>query len=574
MILDVGIMWMLLFYAIKIVKNNARTIQIFKGIILILIVDGFSKLLGLATVSWLAGMFVNWGFLAVIIVFQPEIRSVLEKIGKSNMFSRISALTGNEKEQLVDVVVGATMLLANSQTGALITIEQSQALNDYIKTGTKINSEVSLELLTSIFVTSTPLHDGAVIIQGDRIACASAYFPLTNAELPSRYGTRHRAAVGISELTDAVTIVISEETGRVSITEGGKIFHVDRKGLREYLIRVICGEATEVAVASVKKPKFQEAIVIEREEVDADGEDEYVIEPAKIEEIEVTPEQPIVEEPKEETSLLGRLAIKRYGEKEEVGEIEPIEEEAIEATEEVKEEVVEEKPKKKKLFSFFGKKNKNTKEAVSAQKTEEETLADLEENIKLPHRRETVQPIVFEEPKNRELREPVVTLSTEKEETDSSSTYRTSMIRAMGEDPAQTAELKTAGAGEFNTGTHGLSGEEFRKARVEAIRSGHSIHAVKKESMEHPIHNQELEDLVEDPIQEEKRETPKFKMDFSDQSETGSMKSLLEEVNHTLYGKDFMKQLEVVDTMSLDKAEIEEGLEIDAAKNSQTGGNQ
>ncbi len=253
MFLDIFIIWLILYYALRIIRNNARTIQIFKGIMVIIVIDGLAKILGLKTVQYLADMFINWGLLAIIIIFQPEIRSLLEKMGKSNVFSRITTLTGNERENLVDNIVTAVMLLSKDQTGALISIEQGHSLEDFIQTGTRLNSDVTAELLTSIFVTSTPLHDGAVIIQGDKIACASAYFPPTNMELPSRYGARHRAAIGISEITDAVTIVVSEETGNVSIAEGGKLIVVDREELRNYLLRVICGENTEVRGGGAKE---------------------------------------------------------------------------------------------------------------------------------------------------------------------------------------------------------------------------------------------------------------------------------------------------------------------------------
>lgn len=246
MFLDIFIIWLILYYALRIIRNNARTIQIFKGIMVVIVVDGLAKILGLRTVQFLADMFINWGLLAIIIIFQPEIRSLLERMGKSNVFSRITTLTGNERENLVDSIVTAVMLLSKDQTGALISIEQGHSLEDFIQTGTRLNSDVTAELLTSIFVTSTPLHDGAVIIQGDKIACASAYFPPTNMDLPSRYGARHRAAIGISEITDAVTIVVSEETGSVSIAESGKLIVVDREELRDYLLRVICGENTEM----------------------------------------------------------------------------------------------------------------------------------------------------------------------------------------------------------------------------------------------------------------------------------------------------------------------------------------
>ena len=246
MFLDIFVVWFLLYYVLRIVRNNTRTIQIFKGILLVVVVDGIAKLLGLKTLQFFADIFINWGFLAIIIIFQPEIRQLLEHLGKSNVFSRITTLTGNEKEKLVDQIVTAVMLLSKDQTGALISIEQSRSLEDFIATGTRLNSEVTAELLTSIFVTSTPLHDGAVIIQGDKIACASAYFPPTNQELPSRYGARHRAAIGISEISDAVTICVSEETGNVSVAENGKLAVANREQLRNYLLRVICGETTEV----------------------------------------------------------------------------------------------------------------------------------------------------------------------------------------------------------------------------------------------------------------------------------------------------------------------------------------
>lgn len=298
MFLDIFIVWMLIYYAIKIVKNNSRTIQIFKGIILILVVDGLAKILGLNTVSKVANMFVNWGFLAIIIVFQPEIRSLLERLGKSNVFSRITTLTGNEREDLVNQLVTAVMLLSQDQTGALISLEQSQHLTDYIKTGTPINSVVTAELLTSIFVTSTPLHDGAVIIQGDRIACASAYFPPTNLELSSKYGARHRAAIGISEITDAITVVVSEETGTVSITEAGKLINVDRKQLRDYLMRVVCGEENEIN-PNTRKVSLQD----DEHEEDVEHtsysttEEPYIVDDAVV---------------KSNTSVLSKLAIKRH----------------------------------------------------------------------------------------------------------------------------------------------------------------------------------------------------------------------------------------------------------------------
>ena len=270
---DIFIIWLILYYVLRIVRNNSRTIQIFKGIMMFVLFDVCAGFLGLKTVKYFADIFLNWGILAIFIIFQPEFRTLLEKIGKTNFFASLHTLSGNEKENIVDQIVSATMLLSSDQTGALISIERSNSLDDFIETGIRLNSEVTAELLTSIFVTSTPLHDGAVIIQGDKIACASAYFPSTNQEVPSRYGARHRAAIGISEITDCVTIVVSEETGNVSVAAAGKLISVDRKGLKDYLIHEICGETIEVrshistnnTISSSKKSAMIEKLALRRQ---------------------------------------------------------------------------------------------------------------------------------------------------------------------------------------------------------------------------------------------------------------------------------------------------------------------
>lgn len=237
--IDILAVWIVLNYLIKVVRTNQKTIQIFQGILLIIIVQSVSKLLGLTTIAWLADNIVSWGFLAIIVIFQPEIRSILERLGKSNALARIATLTSTEKESLIDELMAATANLTASKTGALITLEQAHSLEDYVNTGIRMNSLVSAELICSIFMTTTPLHDGAVIIQGDKLSCASAYFPPTTMDLPAKYGARHRAAIGISEISDAVTIVVSEETGRVSVAEQGKLIQMNEKRLRSYLERIV-----------------------------------------------------------------------------------------------------------------------------------------------------------------------------------------------------------------------------------------------------------------------------------------------------------------------------------------------
>lgn len=253
MVLNVAVVWVAFYFILKIVKNNSRTIQIFKGILLVFIIKGAADLLGLKAMQYLADLFVQYGPIAIIIIFQPEFRALLEKIGKTNIFSRISTLTLNERERLVDELVKACAEMSKTKTGALISLEQGHSLSDFIKTGTPMNSVVTSELLCSIFVPGTPLHDGAVILQGVKIACAAAYFPPTTQDLATMYGARHRAAVGISEITDSITIIVSEETGNISIAEGGKLSVVTEKSLREFLTMVICQTQTEVQNEKIRK---------------------------------------------------------------------------------------------------------------------------------------------------------------------------------------------------------------------------------------------------------------------------------------------------------------------------------
>ena len=248
--LDIGIMWLILYVGLKFIKTSSRTIQIFKGIIAVVVLNFVAKLLGLTTVESLSNIIISWGFLAMIIIFQPEIRRLLENLGKSNSLTKISSLLPNEKEYLVEQVYEGVVALSKARVGALITIEQNQSLSDYVKTGKTIDGVITKELICSIFMTTTPLHDGAIIIQGNKVACASTYFPPTSVNLSSRYGARHRAALGISEITDALTIVVSEETSAISIAQNGSIFNVNNIQLKEYLKKVICNAEIVVSDAS------------------------------------------------------------------------------------------------------------------------------------------------------------------------------------------------------------------------------------------------------------------------------------------------------------------------------------
>ena len=246
-LIDFLIVWVLIYYTLRVVRNNSRTVQIFKGVVLIVLVRFVAYYFDLKVVLALADFVIQYGVLVFVIIFQQEIRGLLERLGKSTVFSSLHSLSGNERDRLINELVNASVELSEKRIGALIALEQGHSLADYIKTGTPINSSVSADLLTSIFVTTTPLHDGAVIIQGDRIAVASAYFPTTALDLPSRFGARHRAALGLSEITDSVTIVISEETGQISVAENGKLTEMDEDSLREFLNVLIQNAEKEVS---------------------------------------------------------------------------------------------------------------------------------------------------------------------------------------------------------------------------------------------------------------------------------------------------------------------------------------
>lgn len=223
-ILDVAIVWYALYFIFKNVRNNVKMSLLFKGIIFILIIKIVSDLLGLVTIGLLLEYVIMWGPLALIIIFQPEIRNVLEQIGKTKLLGRHKLLTVDEREKLVYEIVGAVEYLKRTRIGALIVLERDISLMEYIERSKKIYADLSSELLISIFFPNNPLHDCGVIIQGNRISCAGAVFPTSiDMKVIKRLGTRHRAALGISEESDCIAIVVSEETGRISIAVNGEL---------------------------------------------------------------------------------------------------------------------------------------------------------------------------------------------------------------------------------------------------------------------------------------------------------------------------------------------------------------
>lgn len=249
-ILDVLVVWGLLYSLIKIMRNNSRTIQIVKGILVIFLVKLIATWLQLTSVNYLIELFLNWGIVVLFIVFQPEIRGMLEKIGKTTSILG-QDVTNVEKMNMIKQIVESVDDLSGTKTGALITIQMAQDLQDFIKTGIPMDSIVTHELFGTIFQYGTPLHDGAVIIQGNKIACAAAYFPSTTKDLPSKYGARHRAAVGVSEVTDSITIVVSEETGNISVAMNGRLTQYQPDGLERLLTNLLIKEEKNLQKTTV-----------------------------------------------------------------------------------------------------------------------------------------------------------------------------------------------------------------------------------------------------------------------------------------------------------------------------------
>ena len=217
-IIYISLVWLMFYYLLKNLKNNIKLVLIFKGAALIIAIKIISNLLDLYTIGMLLEYVISWGPLALIIIFQPEIRNILESIGRSQLLGRHKVLTVDEREKVVFEIVNAVEYLKRNRIGALIVIERNVSLQDYIAPANKIYSDITAPLLEAIFFPNNPLHDGGVIIQGDKLTCAGAVFKTSmNPNVSKKLGTRHRAALGVAEETDAIALVVSEETGRISI---------------------------------------------------------------------------------------------------------------------------------------------------------------------------------------------------------------------------------------------------------------------------------------------------------------------------------------------------------------------
>lgn len=223
-LVDILLVWMVLYFILKSLRKNVKMVLLFKGILFVLALVLISTIFDLVTIKYILDYIIEWGLLAIIIIFQPEIRNVLEQLGRSQLLGRHKILTVDEREKVVYEIVNAVEYLKRMRIGALIVIERDNSLNDYIEKSKKIYGDISSDLLISIFFPNNPLHDGGVIIQGDKITSAGAVFPTSdNLRISKRLGTRHRAALGISEETDCISLIVSEETGRLSIAVGGEL---------------------------------------------------------------------------------------------------------------------------------------------------------------------------------------------------------------------------------------------------------------------------------------------------------------------------------------------------------------
>ena len=235
-------------YNVMVWIKNTKAWVLLKGIIIVVIFALIAYILNLKTILWIAGKTISVGIIALVIIFQPELRRALEQLGRKKiLFGLFRFNDGREKgerfsSKTAEEIVRACFDMGAAYTGALIVIEQDMVLEEYEKTGIAVDGLVTSQLLINIFEHNTPLHDGAVIIRGDRVVAATCYLPLSdNNNLNKALGTRHRAGVGISEVTDSMTIIVSEETGKVSVAVGGELIHdIDADSLRnelEYLRR-------------------------------------------------------------------------------------------------------------------------------------------------------------------------------------------------------------------------------------------------------------------------------------------------------------------------------------------------
>lgn len=244
-ILDIAIVAYLFYMLSKFVRET-RAGTLIKGIILLLIFTWVSNLLQLNTINYLLRNLMQFAFIAFIVIFQPELRRALEKVGRTNFSSLFTQEDNDVAEHIANEIAAAAVALSSRRIGALIVLERKTKIGDIVRTGCELNSDISSELLINIFIPNTPLHDGAVIIRNNKIVAARCILPLTQNETLSReFGTRHRAALGLSEGSDAAIIVVSEETGKISFTLNGNMSrNYTEETLKKVIIKVLSSDTS------------------------------------------------------------------------------------------------------------------------------------------------------------------------------------------------------------------------------------------------------------------------------------------------------------------------------------------
>ena len=246
-IVDVAILAVLIYNVIKLVLHT-RSNSLFKGIAMVLVMAWLSNVLRFSAVSWLLNQIISMGLLVIVILFQPEFRRGLDQLGRSKLMRKVFGASGKAPEEQVErpvtEIIRAMNDMARKKIGALIVIERQTGLGDVIETGTRVDAEISAPLIENIFEPNTPLHDGAMILRNRRINAAACILPLSEDPTISRdLGTRHRAAIGIIETTDAVSLIVSEETGIISMAREGRLTrHLDARSLNILLTELFTPE--------------------------------------------------------------------------------------------------------------------------------------------------------------------------------------------------------------------------------------------------------------------------------------------------------------------------------------------
>lgn len=222
-LIDISIVVYLIYNFSKAIAGT-KIMTLIRGVFLFIVVQILASSLGLQTIAWLINQVITYGVIAAVVIFAPELRAMLEKLGRTTQLFNVNTLSAEEK--LIEAFLNSVAYMSPRKIGALVAVEQAQTLQEYRATGIPLNADVSHELLINIFIPNTPLHDGAVIVKEDQVAVACAYLPLSeSAGISKEFGTRHRAAIGLSEVSDAFVFIVSEETGSISIAHNGIFKH-------------------------------------------------------------------------------------------------------------------------------------------------------------------------------------------------------------------------------------------------------------------------------------------------------------------------------------------------------------